>query len=221
MVYTCRHRIRPGGRGRCDLGGNKGPSACDIPHRAVLSFNYELRFGKGKTLLSRSGAVHKLAGEWQLNGIASAQSGPPFQINTSGDNANIGTGAGSSNTQRPNLVGDQFAGIDTSADIQRRGVDTGTYYFNRAAYAMPPLFRPGNLGKNTIRGAGYSNWDLSLFKNTSITERVNTQFRAESFDAFNQSAFGLPGTVLNTPTFGAITGSSARRIIQFGLKLQF
>lgn len=206
---------------RCDLAGAKGPSAFDISHRAVFSFGYELPFGKGKALLNQTGLVDKIAGGWQLNGIGFAQTGPPFQINTQGDNASIGSGAGSGNNQRPNLVGDQFGGIDTSADIHQRGVDPGTYYFNRAAFAMPPLFRLGNLGKNTMRGPGGSNWDLSLFKNTRITERFNTQFRAEFFDAFNQSRFGLPGLIVGTPTFGVITGSEGRRIIQFGLKVQF
>jgi hypothetical protein len=206
---------------RCDLRGNKGPSAYDITHRAILSYGYELPFGKNKKWLNSPGVVDKIAGGWQLNGITSFQSGPPFQINTQGDNANIGTGAGSSNNQRPNLVGDQFAGIDTGADIRRRGVDAGTYYFNRGAYAMPPLFRLGNLGKNTIRGPGAQFWDISLFKNTSVTERLNTQFRAEFFNAFNQSAFGIPGTVVGTPTFGVITGATGGRVIQFALKLIF
>lgn len=206
---------------RCDLRGNKGPSAYDLTHRAIVSFNYELPFGQGKRLLNSKGAMDKLVGGWQLNGIVSAQSGPPFQINTQGDNANIGTGAGSGTPQRPNVVAGQFDGIDTGADIKRRGVDPGTYYFNPAAFAMPPLFRLGNLGKNTMRGPGFSNWDLSLFKNTAITERFVTQFRAEFFDAFNQSQFGLPGLTFNTPTFGVITTSSGRRIIQFGLKLLF
>jgi len=86
---------------------------------------------------------------------------------------------------------------------------------------MPPLFRLGNLGKNTIRGPGAQNWDFSAFKNTAITERLNTQFRAEFFNLFNGNNFGIPGTALATPTFGVITGSSGGRIIQFGLKLLF
>jgi len=206
---------------RCDLRGNKGPSAYDITQRVVLSYSYELPFGKDKRFLNSGGVANKLAGGWQISGITSAQSGPPFTLNTPGDNANIGQGAGSSNVQRPNLVGDPFQGIDRGVDIKNRGVNTGTYYFNRAAFAMPPAFRLGNLGKNALRGPGFSNWDLSLFKNTAITERLKTQFRAEFFDAFNQTAFGLPGLTLNSPTFGVISGASGRRIIQFGLKLQF
>lgn len=206
---------------RCDLRGNKGPSAFDITHRFIVSFGYELPFGAGKPWMNTPGAANKVFGGWQINGIASSQSGPPFQINTQGDNANIGTGAGSGNNQRPNLIGDQYGGIDRGADIRGRGVDPGTYYFNRPAYTMPELFRLGNLGKNTLRGPGATSWDLSLFKNTAITERIGTQFRAEFFNAFNQTAFGIPGTLVGTPTFGVITGASGGRVIQFGLKVLF
>jgi hypothetical protein len=208
---------------RCDLRGNKGPSAFDITHRFIVSFGYELPFGAGKPLLNSGGLLNKMVGGWQINGIVSAQSGPPFQINTQGDNASIGTGAGSGNNQRPNVIADEYGGIDREADIRKRGVDPGTYYFNRAAYAMPPLFRLGNLGKNTLRGPGAASSDLSLFKNTAITERINTQFRAEFFNAFNQSAFGVPGTLVGSPTFGIInsTTNTTGRVIQFGLKILF
>ncbi len=206
---------------RCDLRGNKGPSAFDISHRGILSFGYEMPFGRGKPFLPGGGVSNKLFGGWQMNGIVYAQSGPTAQINTQGDNANIGTGAGSGNNQRPNLVGNQFDGIDQSAGIKQRGVNVGTFYFNRAAYALPPLFRLGNLGKNTFRGPGASSVDYSIFKNTSITERINTQFRAEFFNLFNQNNFGLPGLLVGTPAFGIINGSSGGRVVQFALKIIF
>jgi hypothetical protein len=166
--------------------------------------------------------VNKIIGGWQINAIASYQSGPSFQINTSGDNASIGTGAGSSNNQRPNLVGDPYGGIDTGASIENRGVNPGTFYFNRAAFVVPPQFFLGNLGKDTLYGPGYQNWDVSLFKNTKIGERINAQFRAEFFNIFNHPNFNVPGLILNTSTFGVITGTVGdARIIQFGLKILF
>jgi len=207
---------------RCDLRGGKGPSAFDIQQRFVVSYSYELPFGKGKRFLNSNNVLDMVVGGWQLNGIGALQSGPPFQINTSGDNANIGTGAGSSNNQRPNVVGDQFGGIDQSASILNRGVNPGTFYFNSAAFAMPPIYRLGNLGRNTMFGPGSANWDMSLFKNVPIHERISLQFRSEFFDIFNQNTFGVPGTILNTPTYGRLTGTSAGgRVIQFGLKLLF
>ncbi|MBI3683391.1 MAG: TonB-dependent receptor [Acidobacteria bacterium] len=195
---------------RCDFGSEKGPSAFHLKHRLVFSYSYQLPFGRGKRI-----------GGWQLNGITAVQSGPAFTVNTTGDNADIGVGSGSSNNQRPNLVGDPYAGIDRSASAQQRGVNAGTYWFNRAAFVVPPLFRLGDLGRNTLYAPGLHNWDFSVFKNTAITEQVAAQFRAEFFNTFNHPNFGVPGRVLGTPTFGVITGAGPGRIIQFGLKILF
>ena len=72
---------------------------------------------------------------------------------------------------------------------------------------MPPLFQLGNVGKNTLIGPGFQSWDFSVFKNTSITERATTQFRAEFFNLFNQAAFAIPGRLYGTPTLGSITAA--------------
>ncbi len=201
---------------RCDLRSEKGPAAFDVKHRAVLSYAYELPFGKGKWLLNRGGIANSIVGGWQINGITAWQSGPPITLATPGDNANIGSSA-----QRPNVIGDPYSGIDTGASIEQRGVNAGTYYFNRAAYALPALFRLGGVGKNTIYGPGAQNWDFSLFKNTRIRERMNIQLRAETFNGLNHPNFGVPGRTLNQPTFGVITGASAGRVVQLGMKLIF
>src|SRR5262249_18362974 len=149
----------------------------DVPQRFVLSYGYELPFGKGQRFLNRGGAANLIVGGWQWNGIGVIQKGSAFQINTPGDNANIGAGAGSSNNQRPNLVGDPYAGSDQGASILSRGVNAGTFYFNTAAFAMPPVYRLGNLGRNTLFGPATRNWDMSMFKNFSIGERYRAQFR--------------------------------------------
>jgi hypothetical protein len=201
---------------RCDWKSEKGPVAFDIRQRAVISYSYELPFGKGRRFLTAGGAVNKLVGGWQINGITSFQTGPPFTLATPGDNASIGSSA-----QRPNQVGDPYAGIDTSAPYQRRGVDAGTYYFNRAAFVLPPLFTLGNVGKNTLFAPGTQNWDFSLFKNTGITEKLNSQLHAEFYNILNHPNFGVPNRTINQPTTGVITSAAAPRIIQLGLKLIF
>ena len=154
-------------------------------------FSYNLPLGKGRRFLNNGTAVDKVVGGWQVNGITSFQSGPPFTLATPGDNANIGA-----SNQRPNLAGDPYGGIDRSAAIQKHGVDQGTTYFNKAAFVLPPLFRLGNVGKNTLYGPGSQNWDFSVFKNTGITERINAQLRAEFFNVFNHPNFNLPIRVL-------------------------
>ena len=201
---------------RCDWKSEKGPAAFDIRHRAVMSYCYELPFGKSRRFLNRGGIVNVLAGGFQINGITSFQTGAPFTLATPGDNASIGSSA-----QRPNLVGDPLAGIDTGGAYQRRGVDAGTFYFNKAAYALPALFTLGNVGKNTLIGPGSKNWDFSIFKNTRITERLNSQLHAEFYNVMNHPNFGLPNRTINQPTTGVITSAGSPRIIQLGAKLIF
>src|SRR6185295_9129677 len=102
-------------------------------------------------------------------------------------------------------------------------------------FGVNPLGTFGTLGRGTYYGPPLRGWDMGLFKEFRITERVNTQFRAEFFNLFNQANFDNPVTSgVNNPTnfatigaggFGTITrtnpGGGDPRIIQFGLKLSF
>jgi hypothetical protein len=84
------------------------------------------------------------------------------------------------------------------------------------------LYTFGNLGRNALRGPGFKNFDLGVFKNFFITERVRLQYRAEAFNAFNHVNFSNPGGSFGTPNFGRSTGTqNNQRSIQMGLKLYF
>jgi hypothetical protein len=71
--------------------------------------------------------------------------------------------------------------------------------------------------------------DLSVLKNTRVSERVNLQFRAEFFNILNHANFATPNPVVfssatttPSPTAGVISSTaSTSRQIQFGLKLLF
>jgi len=67
---------------------------------------------------------------------------------------------------------------------------------------------------------GINNWDLGLLKDTSITERLTTQFRAEFFNAWNHTQFGDAATSLSPGSFGVISSLRvpARRM-QFSLRI--
>lgn len=103
-----------------------------------------------------------------------------------------------------------------------------------SVFALPVgtgnVFHFGNLGRNAIRGPGFSDVDFSLLKNTKITESVRLQFRAEAFDIFNHANFGNPGNrvQVGSTTFGVVTDtrfatgdSGSSRQLQFALKLIF
>ncbi len=75
---------------RNNVGRDWGPSAYNIPNRAVFSGTYELPFGKGKPWAGNFGALgNRLVSGWQLNTIVTLQSGFPFTplagSNRSGD----------------------------------------------------------------------------------------------------------------------------------------
>ena len=83
----------------------------------------------------------------------------------------------------------------------------------------------GNLGRNTVIGPKLVNVDAALLKDTSITEGLRMQFRAEVFNVANHANFALPAAGVFTasgrnPTAGQITQTvTTSRQIQFGLKL--
>jgi hypothetical protein len=72
-----------------------------------------------------------------------------------------------------------------------------------------------------LRGPGYFGTDLGISKIFPITERHHLQFRAELFNAFNQTNLGNPGTALNSPSFARISSAADPRLVQFALKYMF
>ena len=97
----------------------------------------------------------------------------------------------------------------------------------------------GNLGRDTLTAPGFSDWDLSLLKNTHIGERLNIQFRGEAFNLLNHTNLLTPnavvfssgpsqGTAANqtaaavaSPTAGVVTAAATSRQLQVGVKVLF
>src|SRR5687767_1790095 len=109
------------------------------------------------------------------------------------------------------------------------GIGVGNEYFDRSAYAAVniPAGQPqrfGNSGRNPIRGPGFWNVDLGLFRTVDITNRVKLQLRAEALNALNHPNFGNPGgDISNAGTFGFITQTTGtgERNIRFGARWSF
>ncbi len=73
-----------------------------------------------------------------------------------------------------------------------------------------------------IRGDEQIRWDFSFTKSFPIRERVKAQFRAEVFNAWNQTNFNAPNTDPTNSAFGQITSTASEaRSWQFALKLTF
>jgi len=190
-----------------DIHASMGPSGFDQTHVFNTGYTWMIPTGSMKGI-----AKYLIAG-WQTTGIVTLETGRPFNITLPNDIANVGARG---SFQRPNLVGDPFPS-DWTKTYGPAGL-----YFNPAAFASPALYTFGNLGRNALRGPGFKNFDLGLFKNFFITERFRLQFRAEAFNAFNNTNFSNPGSSFGTPTFGRSTSTqNAQRSIQMGMKLYF
>jgi hypothetical protein len=170
-----------------NIDADWGPATFDIRHVFTAGFTYNLpAFGKGR-----------LGDGWQVNTIATFQSGTPFTITTGTDNS--GTGVRS---DRPNLVGDPFAGIVQPSTPQ------SLQYFNPAAFANPAAGTYGNLGRNALYGPGFNTVDLSVFKTTKLSGGASVQLRCEIFNLFNTINWANPGAILSSSTsFGVITNT--------------
>ena len=190
-----------------DRRANRGLWSADARHRFTLSSLYELPVGKGQRFLTDThGVVGKLVSGWQVAGILTIQSGQPLTVTLPFDNPNVGEGA-----KLANVVGDPNSGPKTVEQ-----------FFNTDAFVVPPQFTFGNESIGAVTGPGITNLDMSLIKNTNITERVNLQFRFEAFNVANHLIMGDPITDFGTPLFGQVVSTRLdNRELQFALKLVF
>jgi len=187
----------------------RGLSDFDVRHRFVLSYIYELPFGKGKRFLSsKTPVVNAIFGGWQINGITTLQSGSPFTPVIANSQANAGSGG----SIRPNRIG---SGKLPSSQ------QTIYNWFDKSAFVNPAPFTFGNSGRNIVPGPKLVNFDFSLFKDFRITEALKLEFRSEFFNIFNTPSFGLPNRNVDTAQAGIITYARDGRQIQFALKLLF
>jgi hypothetical protein len=197
-----------------------GLSAFDVRNRFSFNSTYELPLGSGKTLFNgATGLANTLLSGWQLNFIVGLQDGFPFTPLLGFSQSRDGN---TNFADRPNIT-------------PGRKVDDSIYennspdrWFDPSVFTLQVPGTYGNAGRDILTAPGLASFDMSLFKNTQLTERLNLQFRAEFFNLINHTNLGIPSTTVLT-TSGAPASSAGRisttstdpRQIQFGLKLSF
>lgn len=197
-----------------DLEAEYSYSVTDVPYRFVAGILYDLPFGKGERFSTGKGWLDEIIGRWQLNVLPTFQSGFPVSIYQSNNPNSTIAGNG---IQRPNRVAGTQLGTKGSLYDRLNG------YINPAAFSASPAYTFGNAPRTlSLRGPGYENWDISLFKSVLIRERVNVQFRAETFNTFNTPLFAGPNTAFGSANFGAITSqANFPRYLQLGLHITY
>jgi hypothetical protein len=207
-----------------NLKADYGPSTFDTRNTLTGFASYALpKFTSRMTRLTQG---------YQFNALYTFAGGQPINILAG---ANIsGTGE---NKDRPN----RNAGVQPYATrVETTTSTTRSYsYLNKAAWTSPTAgssnavcYCYGNERRDSVYGPGFGDVDLSMFKRTHITERVNTELRAEIFNIANQANFANPSGSLASSSFGVLNstrnGSSAPglgtgepRNMQFALKVSF
>jgi hypothetical protein len=138
------------------------------------------------------------------------RTGRPLSVTDGTDVAGVGPGSGA---QTWDLLRSPAISSETGV---------GKPWFDKDAFRVPVNGTFGNAGLNILRGPNYVNLDLALFKNFRITERINSQFRFETFNTPNHPLLSDPNLNPRTPsTFGLVTAKYAERNVQLGLKFMF
>jgi hypothetical protein len=184
---------------------NYGPAGYDRTHIFQMGFVAELPFGK-----SGSGPLNAIVKHWSLNGLVSAFTGTPFTVSASGASLNA-----RGNSQTADLVG---------TITKLGGIGAGDPYYDTSAWKRITEVRFGNTGRNTVRGPGWWNIDLSLFRQFPIGKKVTLEARAEAFNLTNTPHFNNPNGNVNSGGFMTITstsGNSPERQFRLGARLQF
>jgi len=193
------------------VGDMKSLEQFDTPHALVIGFRYEFPIARG-----RRGFLAWFPGGWRVAGTTTFKSGTPIHIHTGSDspgNGNVdGVGGDRPNLLNTAILGKSLDHPDTSTSIWRRE------YFNTI---IPPGGR-GNLGFQTFRGDGISNWNLALEKDVVLREPWTLRFRSEFINFLNHPQFDGPDDEMAYEPFGKIINTANRgRVIQLLLRLQF
>ena len=206
--YTWAHAIDSasndfGGFGFAFLSaGDRGNSNYDVRHNLKAIGSYQLP----RTSISW---LKPLVNTWALDYVTTWRTGLPFDITAQSNTTSNSSSSSSSSIRpigffgqgRPNYNGKPVYVDDPNVPGGKR--------VNKDAFtAVSSGFAQGNLGRNSIRGFGQVQADITLRRNLQITERLRFQFRLEGYNLLNHPNFSNPnpqeGANLSSSNFGIV-----------------
>ena len=194
-----------------NLRSEKGLADFDQRLRWVVSFDYELPFGRGRQFMNTSRLLDLAFGGWHAGGIYTLSSGFPFSPQLGYDPSNTGD----QGLVRANRIADGNLPHDQRDPSQ---------WFDINAFSLPADYTYGNSGRNVLIGPGIASLDGSIRKDFVLTERQRLEFRAEFFNMLNHPNFAQPDNFIDDGpgAAGVVTSVSLpMRQVQFGLKYRF
>ena len=189
---------------------NRALAGFDVSQKLSIAGVWDIPF------LSRgNGLAGKLLGGWKLAGTAILQTGNPMTVTTGAPWPLGDYNADGVNGDRPNPPA---SGVKQSG-WERSEFQSGI--FRASDFPLPQPGTNGFLGRNTFRGPGYAQVDLSLSKAFRITEKITSHLRVDAFNALNRVNLNNPTLDLSNNNFGRSTSSLTPRILQLGLRVTF
>lgn len=231
-----------------DPNVSRGLGNYDRKNNFVMTNIWDLPVGRKRTLLGEAGPVlDRFVGGWSLAAVTSWSGGLPFTPSYRSLSCDNDVGDSPYRACRPNLVdtvqitGDRnqyfttTGGQSLQATCVLASCLTSELGFDpQTGIAIPgpadgPWQRPGagqigNAGRNSLRGPGFFQVDLSLSKNIAITERVALKFRADAYNFFNKVNLANPNASVDAVMGGHITSlanGAIQRQLQFSLRVTF
>lgn len=184
-----------------------------IPYLPEDSYHQNLEYGNSDfdTRNTFSGLINykvpawsmgpeRLSHGWELNSAFSFHGGQPFSVVANSDELGNGDSADRAN----------YTGVNPFAGVSHSIVGGVAEWFNSASFTEPAPGTYGQQRRNQFYNPGFSDVDFSIVKDTRLTEGVNLQLRAETFNLFNRinlAPVGAPQTTAGGNSIGSTIGA--------------
>lgn len=189
-----------------DIDAERGLSSFDIRHQFTASFVWTSPVGGPGNHMASDTFVGRLLKDWQLSGSITAQTGEPLTARVLGNTTQLAqtNGAGSER-----------------ADATGLPVESGSGFFNLAAFAVPAAGTYGDAGRNTIPGPGLFSMNLAFARSFNLSERRRVEFRVQGTNVLNNVNYTNLYTVVNAVNYGLPSAAGAMRTLTAVVRFRF
>ena len=199
-----------------NISADRGLSSFDQRHKFTGNWIYDLPFGENRRFVPKGAPSHILGG-WQWSGDFTVGSGLYFTPRVLGGGLDISRGV--SGSLRANIVAEQPISVSDPTTLK---------WFNTAAFCAPSAscVNPngsifGDAGRNIIEGPGQVSLNMSVNKTITIKESRALELRISANNVFNTVRFTSINSVVNSFTFGEVTGTGGMRRVTMTARFRF
>jgi hypothetical protein len=181
-----------------DIAAERALSPFDQRHTLRVNYNFQSPIGN-----MRTGTMATLLRGWTIGGVLTATSGTPFTATVNGDTS--GTG---------------YTG-DARAQATGLPVNSGSGFFNLAAFTVPAAGTFGDAGRDTIPGIPQFTLTASFFRSFRIDDKRRIEFRIDSTNPINHVNIKGINTTVGSLQYGLPTTAGPMRSMTATVRLRF